>query len=291
MKFGWNCSYMAPKSEDVQLFVRIAQEMERTGFQTFWYGEHIIMPDQFDVSQYPYAGFPSDNSWPDIYCLLAAAALVTKTIRLGTAVAIVPYRDPVPQAQAVATVDALSGGRFLYGAGVGWMREEFDALGVPFSERGARTTDNIRIMRALWRGENPDFESRFYTVPAGKLQPLPVAKPHPPIIVGGEGMPAMKRIAAYGDGWHFYHQPPAQLKDTLATLAGLMAEAGRDMAELDLSMAIDLEHISAHWHEVAEYEALGIRELVIRPPFKSVIEAHANVERLAEQLVAREARA
>lgn len=288
MNFGWNCSYMAPKSEDVQLFVKIAQEMERTGFHTFWYGEHIIMPDRFDVGQYPYASFPLENSWPDVYCLLSAAALATTTIRLGTAVAIVPYRDPVPQAQAVATVDALSGGRFLYGAGVGWMREEFEALGVPFTERGARTTDNVRIMRALWRGETPDFESRFYARPAGKIQPLPVTKPHPPIIVGGEGMPAMKRIVDYGNGWHFYYQAPAQLRNTLATLSDMMTEARRDMAELDLSMAIDHEHILGNWHEVAEFEALGVREMVIRPPFKNVQEAHAQVGVLAGQLIGRE---
>ena len=165
--------------------------------------------------------------WLDPFDTVAFMAGVTEKVRLGLGVLIVPYRHPFDVARRVATIDILSGGRFVLGTGVGWLAEEFKLLGVPFERRGKRTREYIAVMKALWTQDKPRFSGEFVQLEEDvNVLPRPLQKPHPPIWVGGESVYALKRIVAFGDGW--------QIASMLDQLKRLTEEAGREYESLEL---------------------------------------------------------
>src|SRR3954453_3039735 len=172
-------------------FVRtLGTALEERGFESVWVAEHIVLFDEYE-SQYPYAEngrFPGggDTGLLEPLTALAYLAAVTDTVRLGTGICLVPQRNPVYTAKQVADVDVLSGGRVDFGVGVGWLREEFDALNVPFERRGKRAEEHLEVMKRLWTGETASYDGDLYTLPPSRLYPKPVQQPHPPIHVGGE---------------------------------------------------------------------------------------------------------
>jgi len=174
--------------------------------------------------------------------VLSFLAGQTKTIRLATSVMIVPHRNPVVTAKALATLDVLSQGRVIVGIGVGWMQEEFEALGLPpFAERGAVTNEYIQAFKELWTSDNPTFDGKYCQFSDISFLPKPVQKPHPPIWVGGESRPAIRRAANLGDGWYpigsnpqFPMGEPEQLAAGLRRLSSYASRAGRDAADLDV---------------------------------------------------------
>ena len=190
MKFGIHYSLGVGMNPSMDDYVRVAVKAEELGYHSAWLGDHVVIPEKIE-STYPYtpdgsASFPRRLPFPDTFVVLAALGAHTQTIKLGTSVIVVPYRNPLPVAKAVATVDMATSGRYLFGVGVGWLAEEFEALGEKFSERGSRTREYLQVMKAVWQEEAASFEGKYFSFPDLYALPLPVQKPHPPIIFGGE---------------------------------------------------------------------------------------------------------
>jgi len=267
MKFGIHYSLgvgVHPSADD---YIRIAQRAEALGYNSVWLGDHIVVPEQI-AAPYPYTkdgsvGFARNAPWPDPFVLLAAIGVKTEKILLGTSVIIVPYRNPLHVAKAVATVDQVSHGRHLFGVGIGWLKEEFDALGEPFSERAARTREYLQVMKAMWSGEIAKFQGKYFSFPDLHVNPLPIRKPHPPIIFGGESPAALKRVADLGDGWQPGPVPLDVFRERLGKLNALMTERGRNMSELTISMLGSAQDLQQHPDKLAALEELGVQEMVL----------------------------
>ncbi|MCH8226079.1 MAG: LLM class F420-dependent oxidoreductase [Chloroflexi bacterium] len=216
----------------------LAQRAEDLGFDSVWVSDHVVVPRHVE-SFYPYAPDGVPTFRPDLPYFEPLAALnflagCTQRVRLGTHVLILPYRNPVVTAKTLATLDVLSGGRVILGAGVGWMEEEFLALGLDtYHQRGAVTDDYIRLFKELWTKDEPEFHGEHYQVSGVGFEPKPVQKPHLPIWIGGHTGPAIRRAAQLGDGWMpIGLRPPAilepeELAVKIARLRTLTVRAGR----------------------------------------------------------------
>lgn len=245
MKFGFQTMLRGAAATPEGL-TAIAQMGEARGFDVIAPNDHIIVPGGID-STYPYT---EDGIWPgaavvECHELLTALAYIagkTERIRILTSVMVVPYRAPVLTAKIIATADVLSEGRVTVGVGAGWMAEEIAAIGAPpFAERGKVTDEYIKIFKELWTSDNPSYEGDYARFSDLLFKPLPVQKPHPPIWVGGESKPALRRAARLGDGWYpaannprFRVTDPASLAARLDVLRQICDEEGRDPAELDI---------------------------------------------------------
>ena len=245
MKYGFTLPGRGPLARPDTL-ATIARRGEELGYHMVMTGDHIVVPRKID-STYPYTEggeFPGSASGEAMEQLTVLAFLAgqTQRIRLVTSVMIVPHRNPLVAAKALATLDVLSQGRLVVGVGVGWMREEFEALGLPaFEERGAVTDEYIRAFKELWTSDNPSFEGRYCRFGGISFLPKPVQKPHPPIWVGGESRRAIRRAAQLADGWYpigsnpqFPMGEPEELAVGLKRLASYAHRAGRDPAEIEV---------------------------------------------------------
>lgn len=215
--------------------VTLAQSAETAGFDSLWTVEHVIYPDGYE-SEYPYdksgkmAAEPS-SPIPDPLIWLAFVAAATTTLRLGTGILILPQRNPLVLAKEVATLDRLSDGRVELGIGVGWLKEEFDALGVPFERRGARTDEWVDVMRAVWSDDHVDFDGEFASFRGASVNPKP-ARGSVPITVGGHSAAAAKRAGRLGDGFFPAKGDIPELVDIMRQTA---ADAGRDGSAITVS--------------------------------------------------------
>jgi probable F420-dependent oxidoreductase len=206
--------------------------------------DHVVFPLEVR-SAYPYTvdgRFPGGGDALEQLALMAFVAARTRALRLVTSVMILPYRNPVATAKALATIDVLSRGRLTVGAGVGWLREEFEALAAPdFDRRGAVSDEWLRIFKALWTRSPASFAGRFYSFTGVMCLPAPVQKPHPPIWIGGHSPAALRRTARFGDGWHpvganpAVPLRPAELRAALDELYRLTEREGRDPSRLTIS--------------------------------------------------------
>ena len=216
--------------------------------------DHILQPNQVN-STYPYsltgdilaAGQSGEGEWPEQVTTLAYLAGVTERIRLVTSVMIIPYRNPILTAKMLSTLDMLSKGRLILGAGVGWMEEEFELLNTePFAERGAVTNEYLRAFIELWTNDNPKFEGKYVNFSDITFLPKPVQKPYPPIWIGGQSKPAIRRAAQIGDCWHPVGAIPAaplepeELAENLVLLHQYAEKAGRDPATIQVSVKAPL---------------------------------------------------
>jgi probable F420-dependent oxidoreductase len=239
MQFGFNLpntgAFVAP-----DVFVRIAREGEGLGFDYLTVTDHVVLPDMAEPG-YPYSesgAFYSSDSIQrhEMLSLAAYLAAITSKLRIVLAVLVVPHRPVVLAAKMLATIDVLSGGRLTIGIGAGWLKAEFDAVvTTPFPERGAVTDEYIAAFRTLWTEDKPRIDGRYVHYDGLVLAPKPVQKPHPPIWVGGESRPSMRRAARFGDAWYPIGSNNAHLLDTLpryqagvARLRQLTAAAGRE---------------------------------------------------------------
>ncbi len=177
---------------------RAAAAAEAAGFDTVWTGEHVVLPEP----QTPESPVPSRTPLLHPAVALAHVAGRTSTIRLATGIIILPQRNPVVLAKELASLDVVSGGRLIFGLGVGYIPKEFEACGVPFEERGPRTDEAISVLRDLWTADKPSFDGRFFRYSEIDAHPRPIQKPHPPIVVGGMSAPAFRRAVSEGDGWY-----------------------------------------------------------------------------------------
>jgi probable F420-dependent oxidoreductase len=245
MRYGFTLPGRGPLATPDNL-AAIAKRGEELGYHLLLFGDHIVVPRHI-ASPYPYTEtgeFPGSASGEAMEQLTVLAFLAgqTRTIRLVTSVIIVPHRNPLVAAKALATLDVLSKGRLIVGVGVGWMREEFEALGLPpFDERGAVTDEYIRAFKELWTSDNPSFEGKYCRFSDIAFLPKPVQRPHPPVWVGGESRRALRRAAELGNGWYpigsnpqFPLGEPEQLAASLQRLAAYAKEAGRDPTEIDV---------------------------------------------------------
>ena len=245
MQFGFGAPVSGALSSPDNL-ARIAVEGEAIGYDYTTISDHVVIPRDIEA-RYPYSDtgeFPSRSRGDRHEQLTAVAFMAGKTsrLRLVTSVTVVPHRPAVLQAKMLATIDVLSNGRLTFGIGAGWMREEFETLGVPpFLERGAVTDEYLNACRELWTKDDPRFEGRYVKFANILFEPKPVQKPHPPIWVGGESGPALRRTARLGDGWYPIGTNPQHRLDSMKRfqagverLRRLTREAGRDPSKIAL---------------------------------------------------------
>jgi probable F420-dependent oxidoreductase len=226
----------------------VAQCAEAEGYDGIFTGDHAILPKEIQTpwpyeewnDGKPYYDVYTKMQWADAFTVVSFVAAYTERVRIGTGVLIVPYRNPFDVARRFATIDVLSGGRLIVGCGAGWLKEEFDLLGVPFAQRGRRTDEYILAMKAMWTQEEPRVRGEFVTleVPTNP-HPQPLQKPYPPIWIGGESKPAVRRAARLGDGWMIALLTEAQRKPLLDELRRELAIQGRSEDEIELSAMVE----------------------------------------------------
>ena len=288
MLFGLLPPYRSGVCADPEWMTRFVQHAEACGFESVYTVEHVVVPGRYDES-YPYSEsgrmpLPVDCPIPDPLDLLAFLAARTERIRLGTGVMVVPHHHPLILAKRLATIDVLSGGRVLLGAGVGWMREELEATGVDFSRRGRRLDETLAAMRALWalppyeKGSatpGASFHGEFFDFDDVWSEPRPLRPSGVPIHIGGHSEAAARRCGRLGDGFH-----PLGLDDELLTQRWQLArdedeQAGRDPEQLELSVTVGLGGLDAA--AVERYEQLGVHRMVCST-------AVADLDRLTQEL-------
>lgn len=246
---------------DVAPIVELARQAEAAGVESLWTFEHVIVPVEYD-SKYPYdksgkmAVTPETNLVDPLICLAAVAA-ATSTVRLGTGVNILSQANPIYMAKQAASLDFMSGGRFILGAGIGWLKEEFDAVGVPFERRGARFDDYVTAMRKVWSGEVVEHRSDFIDWAGFKSYPVPVQE-RLPVIIGGAKGRVYQRIARLGDGWYAPTRSPEDLAPRLEELRQVCAQEGRNYDELEITAMWTLH---GGLDELKAYEDLGVARL------------------------------
>ena len=249
--------------------VQVVQKAEALGFESLWIPEHLAVPVSMDTP-YPYS---ADGRFPggpgaglhDPFVALAFIAAHTTHIKLGTGVFVLPLRNPLAVAKAVVSVDVLSKGRLLFGIGIGWLKEEFDAVGMPFATRVSRTREWVAMLKTLWMEETPYFQGRYHSFPPIGFNPKPVQQPHPPLIFGGESDPALQRAAELGDGWIGVRHSPDSIKPLLEKLQRYSDEANRDFAQLDITVGLDTG-VRPDLDTVKRFEDAGVHRLVVFAP-------------------------
>lgn len=279
MKFGYfglNVgTFQTPDS-----IARLVVTAEQLNFESIWTGEHVVLVDP----QVPPSPAPPHSTFVDTIASLAFAAAKTTRIKLGSGIILIAQREPIVLAKELAGIDVLSKGRLLVGIGVGYVKGEFDALGIPFEERGPRTSEHIEVLRTLWTSEKPEFSGRFTKFAGIQSRPFPVQKPHPPIHVGGMSAPALRRAVAQGNGWYGFFQ---DLAATQKMLDGLRETAKRtprpaSLGKLEISVTppgpIDAD-------TAKRYEDLGVDRVVLMRGFQDM--ATSKREQSAEDAVIR----
>ena len=290
--------------EDLETLVRRGEAL---GFASVMIADHIVFPSVV-TSKYPYTVsgvFPGQGDALEQLALMAFIAGKTERLRLVTSVMILPYRNPVATAKTLATIDVLSRGRVTVGVGVGWLREEFEALGAAdFDRRGAVSDEYLCIFKALWTESPVSFAGEFYRFEDVRCLPEPVQKPHPPIWIGGHSKAALRRVARLGDGWHpvganpAVPLTPADLRRDLDELYRLTEAEGRDPSALTISYKAPLYDVSRPVaagadrrpfsgspeqiaEDIATYERLGVSELIFDFRSETLAESLERMERFA----------
>ena len=246
-------------------FIRDAvQLVESKGIDSIWLPEHVLFfPDY--ASTYPYSSsgrIPGDpEGILDPFTAMTFIASATQKVRLGTGICLVPQRQPIYTAKMVADVDYLSGGRVDFGVGIGWLKEEFDSLGVAFEQRAQLCDEYIDAMKALWSPGISEFEGPTVSITPCHFNPKPVQRPHPPIFFGGESRPAMRRLARQGDGWYAYDIAPEALAEKLEYLDEALAAEGRSRKDIKIYVGPNRHPVNEQ--TIAGYAQLGVEQLIL----------------------------
>ena len=244
-----------PDAEGIRRFVQRAEEL---GFESVLVGDHIVLPTE-GTDQYPYTADgsfsrPTDEPFLETMTMLGYMAACTDTIKLGSTVIILPYRNPVVQAKMFASLDVLTNGRMICGGGVGWLEKEFETLGVPYDQRGPMSDEFLQIFKILWTESNPEFHGKFYQIDGIQFYPKPVQKPHIPIWIGGHTRLALRRTAKFGDCWHTTRQTPDFVAQNLPYLREQTEKAGRDPSSISISLKRSL-----HFTDLGAAEGGSVR--------------------------------
>jgi probable F420-dependent oxidoreductase len=283
MKFGIGFATSGAFS-DPKLLGHLATTAERCGFESLWSVEHVAIP----VKHLPYPGSKDgqmaggdDVAIPDPLIPLAYVAAITKTLKLGTGVLILPQRHPIYTAKEVATVDVLSGGRVMLGIGSGWMKEEFESLGIDFHQRGARTDEAIQALRALWSAGTSSFEGKHFRFGPLHSYPKPINK-NVPIHVGGNSPAAARRAGRYGDGFFPTAANPEKLKQLFAIVRSEAQKAGRNPEAIEFSCMRSAKDIDPKM--LAD---IGVSRVVINPPGINPEMITQRLEKFQEEVISR----
>jgi len=254
------------------MIIDFAQQAEQAGVESLWTFEHVVVPLDYE-SKYPYdksgkMGAEPETNFVDPLVCLSAIAAATKGIRLGTGVNILSQANPMLIAKQAASLDFMSNGRFMLGVGIGWLEEEFKAMGVPFERRGARFDDYVQAMRKVWSGDVVEHQSDFIDWSGFKSYPLPVQNPMP-IVIGGAQGKVYQRIAKYGNGWYAPTQGPDDLAPRLEELKQVCADEGRNYDEIEITAMWTLK---GGMDAVKAFADLGVHRLNI--PLAAMREAN-----------------
>ena len=262
----------------------IARKVEELGFDSLWCAEHPILPVHSE-SPFPGTGGAIPETYrhfTDPFIALARASAVTSKIKLGTGITLVPERNPLVLAKEIAALDRYSGGRFLFGIGTGWNREETTIMGGDFDHRWSQTRESIEAMKELWTKDEAEYHGQFYNFPPVYCYPKPVQKPHPPVIVGGHAPNVLQRIVRMADGWLPNRAGPAEIESSRKILDTLAEESGRDPSAISISVygqPPDRELIQSFLNA-------GADRVVVRPEHcNTEAEMGEQLERMAEAVI------
>jgi probable F420-dependent oxidoreductase len=263
----------------------MARTAEALGFESFWCAEHPFIPVH-TTSRFPGT---TDGVIPEAYShfidpfvALARASGTTSRIKLATGIVLVPERHPLLLAKEVSTLDLFSGGRFLFGIGAGWLREETQLMGGDFDHRWGQTRESILAMKELWTKPEAEFHGKFYDFPPVRSNPKPAQKPHPPVLLGGDAPRVLERVVAWGDGWLPNRVTPVELREKRATLDRLAKEAGRDPAAISISV----HGQPADRDLITRFHDAGATRVIVRPgASKSEPEMVRELTRIAEAVL------
>lgn len=289
MEIGVHLPHVGPQATR-ETILEFAKRIEGLGFDSLWVSDHVVIPRGYE-SRYPYN--PSGRlGWDDLPLLeplstLLFVAAVTERVKLGTTVLVAPMRNPVLHAKIMATLDVLSGGRFICGVGVGWLKEEFDALAMPFDHRGARMDEFLQVMKNLWTTDDNAFHGRYYQMERVAFAPRPLQQPHPPIWIGGNSDPALRRAARIGDSWHAAGSTAEQVEEALPRLHAFVRAEGRDPADVPVTVRTPIaggEDSDATLARLRRYKELGVTHLCVETGYRDMNRAYATMERLAREI-------
>ncbi|HTR62020.1 MAG TPA: LLM class F420-dependent oxidoreductase [Candidatus Binataceae bacterium] len=266
----------------------IARKAEELGFESLWIPEHIILPRQYK-SPYPYSSngrmpAPADAPLHDPLLALAFVAGLTSKIKLATGIFVLPIRNPFATAKAVASLDVLSGGRFIFGVGIGWLEEEFNAVGMNFHDRALRTREYLELMKELWSSPEPVYKGKTVSIEGCGFMPKPVQRPHPPIVFGGHTPPALKRTARLGDGWYGIAESIDGIRETIGQLRAQEREFKRTAPlEITISPRIGQPLTPAL---VRQFEDMGVSRIIFAAG-PSTKEQIAGMERFRDDVISK----
>ena len=278
--------FLLPSQESADPAV-VAKRAEELGFASFWVPEHAVLPVHYS-SKYP--GTPDGRIPPavgiiaDPFVALARASATTTKIQLGTGVCLVPERNPLVMAKEIATLDHFSGGRFLFGIGAGWLKEESEIMGADFQHRWTQTRDAIYAMKELWTKEESAYYGSYYNFPAVRSFPKPAQKPHPPVLLGGSSKYVYKRIAEWGDGWLPTGMKIDRIQEGWATISDLAQKKGRDPKSLTL-IVFGAPGQFRTKEDLKPLEKIGVTHATIWLKKNSKAEAVSEVEELAKAVL------
>jgi probable F420-dependent oxidoreductase len=263
----------------------MARRAEALGFESFWCAEHPFVPVQ-SSSRYPGSAdgvIPESYShFIDPFVALARASGTTQRIKLATGIVLVPERHPLLLAKEVSTLDLFSGGRFLFGIGAGWLREETEIMGGDFDHRWTQVRESVLAMKELWTRPEAEFHGRYYNFPPVRSYPKPAQRPHPPVLLGGSAKNVLERVVAWGDGWLPNRVTPERLREARTTLDRLAREAGRDPAALTISVYGQ----PADRDLIRRLHDAGATRVVVRPETKRTeADMAAELERIADAVL------
>src|SRR5215831_1547477 len=275
---------------DPDIIGQIARTVDDLGFASLWAPEHVVLfAQEAYTSRYPYNASGrigvSDVDLLDPFATLAFAAAHTRRIKLGTGICLVPQRNPLITAKLVASVDRLSKGRLLFGVGIGWLIEEFRALGVPPERRAQRTCEYLDAMKAVWTQEAPAYRGEFCHFPPVISNPKPVQQPHPPIIFGGNTEPAFRRVVQHGDGWFGFNILPEATTQMVQRIGQLATEAGKRVDDMFLSVGVSDQCQPVTLDALKRYRDAGVRQAVVRLPTTDPARLDAALDAMGTQLV------
>ncbi len=260
------------------VLAQVAQAAEAAGFESLWTGEHVVLPDP-QVAPSP---LPPLYPMLDPTVALAFAAAHTKNVKLGTGIIILPQRNPLVLAKELASLDVLSKGRLIFGIGIGYLKAEFDALGIPFDHKGARTDDYLAAMQAVWSQAQPSYQGRFVSFSGIQARPQPVQQPSPEIVVGGRTPGAFRRAVKYAHGWYGFALDEMATQQCMEGLAQAAREVTRpaELGPLEISITPkdDLTR-----DLIRRYASLGVHRLIPFPKLKTAAELVEYVKHTADQ--------
>jgi probable F420-dependent oxidoreductase len=263
----------------------MARKAEELGFESFWCAEHPFIPMN-SASRFPGSAdgvIPESYShFVDPFVALARASGTTKSIKLATGIVLVPERHPLLLAKEVSTLDLFSGGRFLFGIGAGWLREETQIMGGDFDHRWTQTRESILAMKELWTKPAAEFHGKYYDFPPVKSFPKPLQKPHPPVLLGGGAKNVLQRVVAWGDGWLPNRITPGELRESRTTLDRLAKDAGRDPSKITISV----HGQPADRDLLRRLHDAGATRVIVRPPVvQTEAEMGTEMSRIADAVL------